>query len=229
MTGSVRGLGLAFAKAFLAEGYSVAITARKKEDLDKTLAGLKSEFRNAEVLGYQVDLSDAGSISAYSDQLRKKWYDLDILVNNAGTYMEDRAGEGIGGNLEGQLGINLLAAVRTTDNFLDMMKKGSSWIVNVVSIAAKEPRDDAASYTIAKSAMMTYTNLLRRNLRKSGIRVLALYPGPMNTASWDGSPVDATKLIQPGDVTRAVLSALGQVGNSSTEEIVINTLSGISG
>jgi short-subunit dehydrogenase len=226
VTGSSRGLGFEIARTLLEEGMSVSVVARNQVDLDRTLKHLKPAAKDSEVMGFVADLSLSAGIEAYCRHVKDKWETVDVIVNNVGIYSEDSADQDISINLLRMIEVNLFAAVRITGSFLDVMKKRKAGhIINIVSIAAKNLRPEAASYSISKSALRAWTDVLRESLRSQGIRVTGLYPGPMNTSSWDGSAADTSKMIQTGDVTRVILQALRQSANSSMEEIVINTLS----
>lgn len=225
VTGSSRGLGLAISKAFVQSGYDVAISSRKEPDVKSTIEKLQSLNPEISVIGKTVDFESAKSIEDYLRFVYSKWGEADVLVNNVGIYMVDKADENIEKNLEHQLNVNLLSAVRMNRGILESMKnKKKGFIFHVISIAAKNLREDSSSYSISKAALMAYNNLLRESVKGYGIRVIGIYPGPMNTSSWDGSGTDQNKLIQVEDVTSSILNVLKLSSNASVEEIVLNTL-----
>jgi short-subunit dehydrogenase len=228
ITGSSRGLGLALAEKFLSEGIDVAISARAENDLNDALIALNSKGFNGKAIGYTVDFSQQESVTAYTNSVLKKWRYIDVLVNNVGIYGEDKADGDIAANLEKMLNVNLLSAVRMSQAVIPGMKKNEgSFIFNIVSIAANHLRSDAVSYSLSKLALKGYCDLLRKELKEFGIRVVAVYPGGMNTSSWDDEKVDHSKLIQMSDMGKILLQAMNLSGNATIEEIVVNTLKDI--
>ena len=71
--------------------------------------------------------------------------------------------------------------------------------------------------------MKSYNDAQRESLRAFGIKVVGIYPGAMNTSSWDGEEVDASQMIQPEDVSRSILQIIEMSDNSTVEELIINT------
>ena len=82
VTGGSRGLGLQMAEALGEMGARVAITARKKDELDEAVAHLKKSGIDA--VSYVCDLGKRDAITPFADEILKRWKRLDILVNNAG-------------------------------------------------------------------------------------------------------------------------------------------------
>lgn len=225
ITGSSRGLGLAIAETYLSEGIDVAVTAREEKRLNDLLKRLRSNGYKGKVIGYTVDFNEKQSVQAYVNSVLKEWGSIDILVNNVGMYAENKADGDIEASLEKMLNVNLLSAVRMNHAVVPGMKKNKGgYIFNVVSVAANNLRDDAASYSISKLALKGYCDLLRKELKEFGIRVVAVYPGGMNTSSWDKERIDHSKLIQMSDMSSIFVQALSLSTNASIDEIVINTL-----
>lgn len=223
VTGSSKGLGYAVSECFLKNGFDVAISSRDRNGLNKALETL-SKYKG-KVNGQVVDFGNRNSVDQYFDSLFEKWSHLDILVNNVGIYKEDRIDDDIESNLETMLNVNLMSSVRINRKVIELMKKQKKgYIINVISVAANSPRHDAASYSISKISLKAYNDILREELKEYGIKVIALYPGPMNTSSWDNTDVDTSGLIQMSDMNSLIMSALNLSGNSNIEEIVINTL-----
>ncbi len=227
VTGSSRGLGLAIAGGLLEEGHSVSITSRSKSGLDKALENLKSKNFENRVFGYVVDFGDQKSVEGFTQKSIDDMGGIDILVNNVGIYSEDTADSIKEDDLNKMINVNLMSSVRMNESVLGHMKVNKSgYIFNVVSIATRDPRGDAASYTISKAALKMYSDLLRESLKEFGIRVTSIFPGPMNTSSWDDIDVDHSKLIQMKDMMSLINANLSMSENSNVEEIVINTVGG---
>ena len=225
ITGSSRGLGLAIATRFAQEGMNVAISSRKEADVLKAKKDIKKVNSKVQVLAHAVDFGDKNSVEAYVKHIQTEWKSIDIVVNNAGIYFEDYIDTDIEENLEKILNINLFSAVRINKAVIESMKKNKKGvIIHIVSIAAKQHREDAATYSISKMALKSYNDLMRDSLKKYGIKVIALYPGAMDTSSWDGISVDKNKMIQMRDMTGTIMNAINLSENTSIEEIIINTV-----
>lgn len=223
VTGSSKGLGFAFASALLQKGYKVAISARNQAGIDDAISKLKTI--SDKVIGHQLDYSDSDAVKNYVNEILSDFGQIDILINNVGMYSVDQIDDDIEETLAKNININLMSAVRINDAVVKQMKsQKNGLIINVVSIAAKDLREDSASYSISKLAFSGYTDLLRKKLRKDNIKVVGLYPGAMKTASWDDEDVNKSKLIQMSDMKSVLNSILELTKNSNMDELVINTV-----
>ena len=224
ITGSTRGLGFAIASRLAQEGYDVAINSRKQEDVEKA-EKLISGQNNVDVIARVVDFGDKDSVAEYVDRIKEKWGNIDVLINNVGIYASDRIDGEIDDNLEKMMNVNLMSSVRINKEVVEIMKKNKGGIIiHIISIAAKKLRSDAATYSISKLALKGYNDLLREELKPYGIRVMAFYPGAMNTSSWDGESDDRSWMIQMDDMTNTIMAALNFSESASIEELTINNV-----
>jgi NAD(P)-dependent dehydrogenase (short-subunit alcohol dehydrogenase family) len=124
--------------------------------------------------------------------------------------------------------INLTGTFLVTRGALPFMRAGGS-IVNNLSVAALQPFAGMAAYNASKFGALGFTQALREDLRKRGIRVLALLPGATDTDIWDqfwaGAPKG--KMISAETVAEAVLHAVSAPANTSIDEIRIGPASGV--
>jgi short-subunit dehydrogenase len=116
----------------------------------------------------------------------------------------------------------------TTRAALAMMKAGGT-IVNNLSVAAVQPFEGMAAYNASKYGALGFTNALRLDLRKRGIRVLALMPGATDTAIWDQFWPQAPreKMLCADTVAEAVLHAVTLPPEATIEEIRIGPTAGV--
>jgi short-subunit dehydrogenase len=107
------------------------------------------------------------------------------------------------------------------------MKRGGI-IVNNLSLAAKQVFPNSAAYNASKHGALGFTNTLREELRKKGIRVTALLPGATDTAIWDTLWPDAPRkrMMRPNHVAQAVVAALKLPPETSVDEISITPSAG---
>jgi len=223
ITGSSNGLGLAIAKHFAEHGIHVAVSARKEDRLKQILKEIREVGKDVEVIGGIVDFGNKKSVEAYVKLVHIKWGKIDVLVNNAGIFREDTVSDDMEENLLFNLNVNLLSSVRMNHAIQNGINDGpGSFIFNIVSIAAKSPRHDAASYSISKMALRTFTDLQRESLRERNIKVIGVYPGAMNTNSWDEEDVERKNMIQTTDICSSLMNIMSMTNNAGVEEIIIN-------
>jgi NAD(P)-dependent dehydrogenase (short-subunit alcohol dehydrogenase family) len=180
VTGASRGIGLAIARGFAAEGARVIAGARKSS------AELDELAETGAALIVPVDLAEpdgpARLIAAAGDR-------IDILVNNVGTAPARPGGfAGITDeDWQTTLTLNLLAAVRTTRAALPvMLAAGKGAIVNMSSVNASLPDPGVLDYSAAKAALANFSKALSKEVGPHGIRVNTISPGPVATDLWLG-------------------------------------------
>ena len=178
VAGSSRGIGLAVARAFLAEGARVVLTGRDCEALDRARNTLTSTFGGDRVLAWRCDVSQPGAGKEVLRLAMDRWGRLDKLVMNAGS------GRGKPGwNLEPQdwqelFDRNLWSATCFVGEILPHLvacRRGS--ILFIASIAGLEALGAPIPYSAAKAALVSYANNLARAVAPQGIRVNSLAPG----------------------------------------------------
>jgi NAD(P)-dependent dehydrogenase (short-subunit alcohol dehydrogenase family) len=123
---------------------------------------------------------------------------------------------------------NLTGTFLVTRAALPMMRAGAT-IVNNLSVAAVIPFPGMSAYNASKFGALGFTQALREDLRKRGIRVLALLPGATNTEIWGQFWADAPKekMISAETVAEAVLHAVSAPANTSIDEIRIGPTAGV--
>jgi NAD(P)-dependent dehydrogenase (short-subunit alcohol dehydrogenase family) len=182
VTGGSRGIGLQMAAALGEAGARVAITARRKEELDESAAHLAA--LGVECLTVASDLSDADTIPALVEQVLSRWGRVDVLVNNAGCNWaapaEDYPDSGwhkvMRLNVDSQFFLAREVAKRS------MIPRRSGKIVNIASIAGlfgNPPswRMESAAYNASKGALVNLTRALAAEWGEHNINVNAICPG----------------------------------------------------
>jgi NAD(P)-dependent dehydrogenase (short-subunit alcohol dehydrogenase family) len=175
VTGGAQGIGRAIVERFLAGGDHVIIVDNLP--LPETNSGRK-EFSY-----YRVDLSDLSQITAFTAELLKTFLNIDILVNNAAT------GFHFINLMEMQIehwdmvqATNLRGAAILVKTCLERMipaRKGV--IVNIASCAAFLPEPGHTAYAASKAGLLAFTKCLAREVGRSGIRVVSVVPGWIET------------------------------------------------
>ena len=227
ITGGSRGIGLALAKAFSHAGYGVIITGRDQKRLEAAAKHLSAG--NAAVMAIQCDVRDPDSVKKLFAAISRKYPAIDVLVNNAGIAHELGSVEKLSLKTWNEvIDTNLTGTFLVTQASLPLMRAGGT-IVNNLSIAAVQPFAGMAAYNASKFGAMGFTQALREDLRKLGIRVLALLPGATDTEIWTQFWPDAPreKMISPDTVAQAVLHAVSAPPEASIEEIRIGPAAGV--
>ena len=177
---SSRGLGRACATAFAREGADVAICARGKDDLREAEAELVE--LGARVHATVADLSIADDCRRFVQGAADALGRVDILVNNNGgppsgafdSFSED--------DYRAALELNLLSTVRCTIGAVPLMRRGG-WgrIVNITSVAAKQPLEGLVLSNTSRVGVIGFSKTLATALAREGITVNTVCPGPTFT------------------------------------------------
>jgi NAD(P)-dependent dehydrogenase (short-subunit alcohol dehydrogenase family) len=180
ITGAARGIGLATAKRFLAEGWSVALLDIEAALLKATCSGLCEPERTLQLI---CDVSDPAQVTAAFAKVEKHFGRLDALVNNAGIAIFKSI---LGTTFEEW---NRVLAVNLTGPFICtqaaasiMQKNGGGAIVNITSISGLRASTLRVAYGTSKAALAHLTKQQAAELGELGIRVNAVAPGPVDTA-----------------------------------------------
>ena len=131
-----------------------------------------------------IDLCDRNAIGTYEEMLRKFHPQIRVLINAAGYgkmgYVEQISEK----DLTGEVQLNCEALTRMTKLSLPYMAKHSN-IINIASSAAFMPQPNFAVYAASKSYVLSFSRALHQELKKHGIIVTAVCPGPVNTEFFD--------------------------------------------
>jgi NAD(P)-dependent dehydrogenase (short-subunit alcohol dehydrogenase family) len=226
ITGGGSGIGLALAKAFAGEAYSVVIVGRNQKRL--SLAAKDLTKSGAEVTALACDVRDPQAVEKLFSAIRQRFSAIDVLVNNAGITHALAPVEKLRVDTWKEvIEINLTGTFLVTHAALPLIRSGGT-IVNNLSVAAEEVFEGMSAYCASKAGALGFTNVLREELRSRGIRVLALLPGATDTEIFEQFWPDAprSKMITPETVAAAVMHAVHMPANATIEEIRIGPVVG---
>lgn len=189
VTGASSGIGEVFAKKLAERGANLVIAARSNEKLERLKADL-SRVNGVEVRTVAVDLSTPDGPKALLEAVRSMGVFVEHVVNNAGF---GSAGPFVAlepSREASMVRLNAEAVVALTRGFVEpMVSAGRGGIINVSSIAGFQATPYMATYGATKAFVTSFSLALAAELRESGVRVMALCPGPVPTGFRDAAGI----------------------------------------
>jgi NAD(P)-dependent dehydrogenase (short-subunit alcohol dehydrogenase family) len=180
VTGAARGIGLATAKRFLAEGWRVALLDIDGDTLKRAVVGLAEPDST---LALECDVADASAVKEAVDEIAKRFGRLDALINNAGIAVFAPVLETSDEDWRRILAVNLSGPFLCTKAAVPLMREhGGGAIVNITSISAVRASTLRSAYGTSKAGLAHLTKQLAVELASLGVRVNAVAPGPVDTA-----------------------------------------------
>jgi NAD(P)-dependent dehydrogenase (short-subunit alcohol dehydrogenase family) len=180
VTGAARGIGLATARRFLADGWRVALLDIEGELLAQAVAGLANSDNT---LALHCDVSDAKAVALATERIAKRFGRLDALVNNAGVAVFAPLLETSDADWNRILSVNLTGPFLCTKAAAPLLREhGGGAVVNITSISAVRASTLRSAYGTSKAGLAHLTKQLAVELASLGIRVNGVAPGPVDTA-----------------------------------------------
>jgi 3alpha(or 20beta)-hydroxysteroid dehydrogenase len=202
VTGAAGGQGWATAKRLRAEGYSVAACDLRADEL----AAAVGELADDEVIGIQLDVTSPAQWDTAVHTAVDRFGSLTTLINNAGVLHRASLADETAEAFENAWRVNCLGAFLGIQAALAQLRvAGHAAIVNICSTGAIRPFPGHSAYGSSKWALRGLTQTAAAELAPFGIRVNAVFPGPVATSMLD----DATQL------RLAASSAFGRIGQPS--------------
>ncbi len=181
VTGASSGIGRAIALEYGRAGAKLTLVARREEKLEEVAREAGGAFVVAR------DLSKLDRVADWLDEAERRNGPVDVLVNNAGVMTLAPAAQLSAEEGQRMIDVCLSAPLRLTRAVLPgMLERRSGTIVQVSSMAAVVQTPGGSWYGAAKAGLLAFTEGLRAELRGSGVHLLGVYPGPVDTPLAEG-------------------------------------------
>jgi 3-oxoacyl-[acyl-carrier protein] reductase len=221
ITGAGRGIGAAIARKLAKMGAVAVLCGRKRAALESSAAAISQAGGKAEVA--ECDVMDLRSVERVASQVERSFSRADILINNAGV-------GGFGGPLhqmppdswDNVLNTNLRGVYYCIRSFAPLMIRARiGHIVNISSLAGKNPLPNGAAYAASKWGLNGLSYSVAEELRGYNIRVSVVCPGSVHTELSPHQGKDPGKMLQPEDVAHVVAMLVTQAPQSFASEVLL--------
>jgi NADP-dependent 3-hydroxy acid dehydrogenase YdfG len=225
ITGASSGIGEATARALAADGYRVALLARRADRIQ----ALADELGDG-AIAIEADVTDRDPLVAAAQRVKDELGGADVLVNNAGVmllapFTSDQRAE-----QRQMVEVNLLGAMTATEVFLDQLRDGGGDLINISSVAGRAAHAGGAVYHATKWGLNGWSEALRQELQPD-VRVIVIEPGAVATELTDHITHGETKhgveqfyaatAISADDIAQIIAFAVSRPRSVSLNEILV--------
>jgi NADP-dependent 3-hydroxy acid dehydrogenase YdfG len=223
VTGASRGIGAGIAEELGSQGVRVALVARNEAKLKERAARINGS------IPVTCDVGDPKSVEQATRRIAGELNGApDILVNNAGIFSVAVVDETTAETFIDTINTNLVGPFLFVRAFLgDMKKRKGGHIVTIGSISDRTIYTGNAAYSAAKFGLRAVHEVLRAELRGTGVRTSLISPAATDTEMWDSvtvtdpvaNPHSKRPMLDPDDVVRAVMFAITQPERVNIDEL----------
>lgn len=208
ITGASAGIGAALARHYAGEGWTLGLFARRQALLED----LASSLAPATVACYGGDVRVPDDLARAAADFMARYGVPDLVIANAGVsfgtltdFAEDHAG------FAEILAVNVLGLPHSFQPFLQAMReRGQGSLAGIASVAGFRGLPGAGAYSASKAAAITYLESLRVELSRSGLRVLTVCPGYVDTAMTEGNPYPMPFKLSADDAARRIARGIAR-------------------
>ena len=226
VTGASSGIGAATARALAADGYAVALLARRQDRIQ----ALAAELGNGSI-AVQADVTDRDSLTAAATRVQDELGGADVLVNNAGIMLLGPFSSEQHQDYRAMIEANLLGAITATEVFLDQLKAGGAGdLINISSVAGRTARAGNGVYAATKWGINGWSESLRQELLPA-VRVTLIEPGVVDTELPTHITHEATRqavqqgydaaTVKPEEVAEVIAFVLARPRHLAINEVLL--------
>ena len=222
VTGGSRGIGLAIARALVADGAQVAITGKSDAHLSAARPQIEAEGP-ASVETLKADVRRYDDVERALSAVVARFGGLDILVNNAGIGIFADVADMTPAQWSEVIDTNLTGVFHVCHAAIPhLRRRGGGAIINISSLAGKNAFTSAAAYCASKSGLNAFSEALMQEVRHDNIKVSYVMPGSVSTGFAAGDPSKgADWKIAPDDVADVVIDLLHQHPRSLASRVEV--------
>ncbi|KAI0781005.1 NAD-P-binding protein [Trametes elegans] len=189
ITGASVGIGKATAILFAKGGSNVILAARRVDALKSVAEACAAAHKESglqhggKFAAVQLDVSDRKQIASFLDKVPEELRKIDVLVNNAGFVLGvERVGDIAEADIEAMFSVNVFGLIALTQLFIkDLKARKTGHIINIGSVAGREPYAGGSIYCATKHAVRAFSGALLREVVDTPIRVTEIQPGMVET------------------------------------------------
>lgn len=209
ITGASSGLGKELARQLGSRGCRLALTARRREKLERACAAA-SEAGAAEVLPLVGSVTDSVVVRSHYEEILERWGGLDVAILNAGVGDSVDAKQFSADDYRWTFETNVFGVCNWLELIIPrMLEAKSGTIVGISSPASWCGFPQTGSYSASKAALSTMLESVRVDLRNSGIKVITVFPGFVKSEITDrNDPKDMLMLLETADGVRRLLRGI---------------------
>lgn len=226
ITGASRGIGREIALYLSKEKVRLALVARSLSELQQLAADINRQGGHA--IGIQADISDSSDVKAVIGQTLREFRHIDILINNAGIGIFKPTEAIQESEWDRMMDVNVKGSFLMSKGVIQHMRsRKQGHIINIASHASRRTFEQGSVYCASKYAQDAFSSVLRKEMRKYGIKVSSIYPGQVDTYFNNTQQPQANKKgwLKPSDVADSVVYILKSPPRVAIDELVINPVS----
>lgn len=239
ITGASGGIGEATAVLFAKAGSNLILAARREDALREVEAACKKAHQESGVpsggkfVSVQLDVSDRAQVKSFMNNVPADLKNVDVLVNNAGFVLGvERVGNISDEDIDAMYATNVIGLISVTQLFIKAFKaRGVGHVINIGSVAGREPYAGGSIYCATKAAVSAFTGSLLREVVDTPIRVTEIQPGMVETnfsvVRFRGSKESADKVyegLQPlvaKDIAEEIVWAASRPDHVNIAEVYV--------
>jgi short-subunit dehydrogenase len=207
ITGASSGIGSALAKELSRQGCKLGLLARRKDRLEQLAADIKTAGGITAIA--QADVGNREETLQAVQQLREQLGPIDLMIANAGVGTPTEIDPMNSADVAAMFRINVMGIVHAIEAVLpDMLQQGHGHLAAVSSVAGMKGLPGSGAYCATKSAVNTFMEALRIQLRRKNIAVTTICPGFVKSEMTDGNDFHMPWLLETDDAARRIVRAL---------------------